>query len=92
MKIRDLNNDGTSLTVFADDQGDVYVTITDDNVSSDHTVRIGGPGSGHEIPLRISQLLHELAGEFDRFKGVQYENQAARLDRRESGVEQAYRP
>lgn len=76
MKIRDLNNEGTELNVFSDFQGDVYVSITNNKRSYDSCVRIGGCGSGHEVPPNIRKLLLDLAQEFDKYKNCRYEKEA----------------
>ena len=90
MEIRDLNRNGNSLSIFADDQGDVYVTISRDaeiqsigSVELSGTVRIGGCGSGHEVPPKIRSLLLQVAEEFEKYKDCKYENEAFNRDVKE---------
>ena len=75
MVIRTLERDGNCLNVFADEQGDIYVST---NFNS--CVRIGGPGSGHTIPMKIRRLLMELAEEFEKYKDVRYEDEAFEIE------------
>ena len=82
MTIRDLNNDGNRLSIFADEQGDIYVTVLHDGEtyreSCVYGVRIGGPCSGHSIPPKIKQLLYQLAEEFEKYKDCKFEVDAFR--------------
>ena len=39
-------------------------------------VRVGGSGSGHDIPRRIWSLLNELATEFEKFEDCKNEHDA----------------
>lgn len=84
MRIRDLNRNGNELFVFADEQGDVYVTINhNDKIYRDSdmfTVRVGGCGSGHEVPSKIRNLLLQLAAEFEKYQNCRYENQAFEME------------
>ncbi len=75
MVIHTLERDGNCLNVFADEQGDIYVST---NFNS--CVRIGGPGSGHTIPRKIRRLLMELAEEFEKYKDVRYEDEAFEIE------------
>ena len=79
MRIRDLNREGPELKIFADFQGDIYVSIYDSNLCRDTCVRIGGCGSGHNIPPKIRKLLIELAREFEKYKNCTYEDEAFEL-------------
>ena len=75
--INDLNNEGCSLNVMQDNQGDVYVTIR--TALRDYTVRIGGPSSGQcALPPKMKQALHELAYQFERYSDCENEMEAAR--------------
>lgn len=83
MRIRSLDDPSDQLSIFEDEQGDIYVSIWHDGEtyrdSSCLCVRIGSVHSGHEIPRLLHQKLHEAAHEFGRFKDIKYESEAARV-------------
>ena len=84
MRIRTLDQDfnGNQLEVFWGGNGDVYVTIYE-NVNSEKardnyigkpvTVRVGMCGSGMRLPVKIGNLLSELATEFEKYKDCKFE-------------------
>ncbi len=76
MRIRDLDNSGTTLNVFTDEQGDVYVTIFNFQHNKEFYVRIGGPGSGHSVPPEIRKHLLALAAEFEKYENCRNEEEA----------------
>lgn len=86
MRIRSLDNPSDQLSIFEDEQGDIYVTVSHSGPMAGYrefTVRIGSVHSGHEIPRLLHQKLHEVAHEFGRFKDIKYESEAARVGDRE---------
>ena len=88
MRIRSLDNPKDQLSVMEDDQGDIYVSIWHEGEtyrdSGVYCVRIGqGNSGGPDIPRMLHQKLHEVAHEFDRFKDIQWESEAARIGDRE---------
>lgn len=76
MRIRDLNNEGGELSIISDNQGDSWVTIYTPQNPAGVCVRVGGFGSGHFIPPKISMLLLRLADEFKKYADCKYENEA----------------
>ena len=84
MRIRDLNDPTNELSVFADEQGDVFVNIAHNTPSYKdyrfYSVRIGGCGSGHQVPSKIRSLLLQLAAEFEKYKDCKYENEALLIE------------
>lgn len=81
MKIRSLDNPDDLLGVFEDQQGDIYISISQG--ARDSCIRIGGVHSGHQIPKRLHWLLHQVAREFERFSNVRYESDAVRKEEQE---------
>lgn len=92
MEIRSLDNPDVRLSVFEDEQGDIYVSIRHIGKTTRETrtldVRIGGAASGHEVPRRLHHFLHEVAHEFGRFTGIAFENEAARIGDREDELKE----
>ncbi len=80
LMIRDLDNNGCFLKVYSDEQGDVYVAL-----GPDACCRIGGPASGHTIPVGIRRKLMALANEFEKYPGVLFEEQAYEIEQKELG-------
>lgn len=81
MKIRSLDKPSEQLKVFADEQGDIYINIF--NTKGDpfgRTVRIGGPNSGHSLPSSLRKILYALVAEFNKYKDVPFESDAARAE------------
>lgn len=81
MKIRSLDKPSEQLKVFADEQGDIYINIF--NTKGDpfgRTVRIGGPNSGHSLPSSLRRILCALVAEFNKYKNVPFESDAARAE------------
>jgi len=96
MKIRTLDQDESqnTFTMFADEQGDIYIRT--DIIDADDPlperggtpciVRIGGVHSGHQIPGRIRRLLTELASEFKKYEHCQWELDAANTEQKVNTV------
>lgn len=80
MTIRSLNDDRDRLSIFRQPDGDIQVTIIHDGetLRENHLlgVRVGGCGSGHDIPRRIWSLLNELATEFEKYEDCKNEHDA----------------
>lgn len=80
MTIRSLNDNRDRLSIFRQPDGDIQVTIIHDGETyrENHLlgVRVGGCGSGHDIPRRIWSLLNELATEFEKFEDCKNEHDA----------------
>lgn len=84
MTIRSLDNPSDQLKVFADEQGDIYINIF--NSEEDpfgRTIRIGGPHGGHSLPSRLREILYGLVAEFEKYKDVLFESDAAREEAKE---------
>ena len=73
---------GNQLELFWGGNGDVYVTIYENESSEEArdnpigrpvTVRIGMGGSGHRIPVKIANLFAKLATEFEKYKDCEFE-------------------
>ena len=75
LMIRDLNNNGCMLKVYADEQGDIYVALGPDAVC-----RIGGPASGHTIPVGIRRKLMALVKEWEKYPEVMFEDKAYEME------------
>lgn len=67
MRIRDLDGSRSEMNIISDEQGDVYVTITNLSKRQELSVRVGGAGSGHFIPPKVRNLLLQLADEFNHY-------------------------
>ena len=80
LMIRDLNNNGCMLKVYADEQGDIYVALGPDAVC-----RIGGPASGHTIPVGIRRKLMALVKEWEKYPEVMFEEQAYKIEQKKIG-------
>lgn len=85
MKIRTLDWDWEeeTLEVFTGGNGDVYVQINDNKTKRQMTVRIGGCGSGQDLPSNIRKLLFALAAEFKKYEDCKNEKEAARKENNE---------
>ena len=88
MRIRTLDQDfnGNQLELFWGGNGDVYVTIYENESSTEArdnpmgrpvTVRVGMCGSGARIPSKIKNLFSELATEFEKYKDCKFESDAS---------------
>ena len=80
LMIRDLDNNGCMLKVYADEQGDIYVALRHDAIC-----RIGGPASGHTIPVGIRRKLVALVKEWEKYPEVMFEPQAYEIEQKEIG-------
>jgi hypothetical protein len=87
MRVRTVDQDfnGNQLELFWGGNGDVYVTIYENESSEEArdnpigrpvTVRVGMCGSGMRLPVKISNLLSELATEFEKYKDCKFESDA----------------
>ena len=92
MKIRSLDKPSEQLKVFADEQGDIYINIF--NTKGDpfgRTVRIGGPNSGHSLPSSLRKILYALVAEFEKYKDIPFESDAA-LEESKAYLEEPHCP
>jgi hypothetical protein len=79
MKIRTLDWDlgEETLEMYLGGNGDLYVTIEDAAKNKKMTVRVGGCGSGAEMPSRVYRLFWELAREFKKYEDCEFDKDAA---------------
>lgn len=87
MRIRTLDQDfnGNQLEIFWGGNGDVYVTIYENEPTTEArdnimgrpvTVRVGMGGSGMHLPGEIGALMANLATEFEKYKDSKFERDA----------------
>jgi hypothetical protein len=91
MRVRTVDQDfnGNQLELFWGGNGDVYVTIYENESSNEArdnpigrpvTVRVGMGGSGQRIPVNIANLFAKLATEFEKYKDCKFESDAEMLE------------
>ena len=90
MRVRTVDQDfnGNQLELFWGGNGDVYVTIYENESSEEArdnpigrpvTVRVG-MGSGQRIPVNIANLFVKIATKFEKYKHCKYESDAEMLE------------
>ena len=78
MDIIDLNGTGCTMTAFQQNDGDIVVITKGKECS--HSIRIGGPGSGHRRPVSVFKALVNLAKEFDKYSDCERDCDAEEKD------------